>query len=152
MSYKIRRWELEDVDPLLDLASTMWQEGAYSYLKFNKQKLKKNFLLLLATEKGMGWVAEKEQRIIGAMIVQLTSYIFSDELLCADLALYVDPKERKSIFVPIKLINAATAWAKEQGAKEFCPASSVAIASDKVEKLYRFMKFETVGHLFKKRL
>ena len=54
--------------------------------------------------------------------------------------------------MPIRLIKAATEWAKEQGAKEFCPASSVAIASDKVEKLYKFMKFEQVGHLFKKRL
>jgi hypothetical protein len=46
----------------------------------------------------------------------------------------------------------AEEWAKEKGAKEFCPASSMALSSDKVEKLYNFMKFKTVGHLFKKRL
>lgn len=152
MSYKIRKWEVNDFEPLLDLAECMWQEGAYAHLKFSREKLLKNFVHMISTDKGMGWIAEKEKQIIGAMIVHLTTYAFSDEILCNDLALYVHPKERKSIFVPIRLIKAATEWAKEQGAKEFCPASSVAIASDKVEKLYKFMKFERVGHLFKKRL
>tara|TARA_R100001594_G_scaffold95562_1_gene129898 strand:- start:127 stop:588 length:462 start_codon:yes stop_codon:yes gene_type:complete len=153
MTYKIRKWEKQDTYPLLDLAETMWAEGAYNHLQFSKTKLKKTFDFLLANpHKGMGWVAVKDGRIIGTMIVHLTKYIFSDEILCNDLALYVDPKERKSIFVPIRLIKTATEWAKEMGAKEFCPASSVAVASDKVEKLYKFMKFETVGHLFKKRL
>ena len=152
MSYKIRKWEVKDFEPLLDLAETMWQEGAYAHLQFNRAKLLKTFVHLISTDKGMGWIAEREKQIIGAMIVHLTTYVFSDEKLCNDLALYVHPKERKSIFVPIRLIKLATEWAKEQGAKEFCPASSVAIASDKVEKLYKFMKFERVGHLFKKRL
>ena len=42
----------------------------------------------------------------------------------------------------MQLVKKAEAWAKERGAREFCPASSMAIASDKVEKLYNFMKFE----------
>jgi len=152
MSYKIRKWQEADIETLLDLATEMWQEGAYNHLKFDRVKLHNTFNVLYSTEKGMAFVAEKEKQIIGAMIVHLTTYVFSDELLCNDLALYVHPQHRKSIFVPIRLIKAATEWAKEKGAKEFCPASSVAIASDKVEKLYRFMKFDTVGHLFKKRL
>ena len=123
-----------------------------------ENKMRTLDFLLANPSKGMGWVATTEsqntagQKIIGTIIVHLTKYIFSDQVLCNDLALYVDPKERKSIFVPIRLIKTATEWAKEMGAKEFCPASSVAVASDKVEKLYKFMKFETVGHLFKKRL
>lgn len=153
MTYKIRKWEKQDTPSLLDIGETMWAEGAYNHLKFSKTKLKKTLDFIYANpHKGMGWVAVKDGKIIGTMIVHLTSYFFSNEILCNDLALYVYPNERKSAFVPIRLIKTATNWAKEMGAKEFCPASSVAVASDKVEKLYRFMKFETVGHLFKKRL
>jgi hypothetical protein len=152
MTYKIRKWCYNDFDILLDLGETMWSEGAYADMTFDREKVKKTFTTLLSTGKGVGFVAEKQDKIIGGVVVYITKYFFNDEKMCSDLALYVDPKERKSIFVPIRLINAATEWAKEQGAREFRPGSTVEIASDKVEKLYKFMKFETVGHLFKKRL
>ena len=84
--------------------------------------------------------------------MHLTKYFFSDDIFCHDLMLFVDPYKRKSIKVPVKLINLATEWAKEKGAKEFRPASSVDVQTEKVKKLYNFMKFETVGNVFRKRL
>ena len=152
MTYKIRKWSYDDFDTILDLGETMWQEGAYAEMTFDRHKVKNTFNKLLSTGKGIGFVAERDSKIIGGIVIYVSEYFFNREKVCSDLALYVDPNERKSIFVPIRLINAATEWAKEQGAREFRPGSTVELASDRVEKLYKFMKFKTVGHLFKKEL
>lgn len=153
MSYSIRRMEQQDIKPMIDLGESMWSEGAYSYLPYSKSKCEKlGEFIIRNPNVAAGWVAVKQSKIIGMIIVSINKMYFCDEKICNDLLLYVDPKERKSVFVPIKLINKATEWAKEQGAVEFCPASSVAIASDRVAKLYKFLKFDNVGNLFKKRL
>ena len=132
----------------------MLKESVYKFLPYSKEKTKKLGEWIIANpEKAQGFVAvDHEGNIIGMMLVHITKYFFCDEKLCNDLLLYVDPAKRSSITVPIRLIRSATDWARAQGAREFCPGSSVAIASDRVEKLYNFMKFETVGHLFKMRL
>lgn len=149
----IRRMEAKDIEPMVALGEKMWSEGAYNYLNYSADKCRKLGAYAIANpNKITGWVAEQDNEIVGMMMVSINKFFFSDELICNDLFLFVDPTKRKSLMVPIKLITKATQWAKEMGAKEFNPGSSVAIASDKVEKLYRFMKFETVGHLFKKRL
>jgi len=152
MKYNIRKWTYDDFESIIDLGESMWHEGAYAHMTFDRDKVLKMFMTLMSTDKGIGFVAEKQGEIIGGIVVVINNYYFNNEKVANDLALYVDPKHRKSIFVPIRLINAATEWAKEQGAREFRPGSTVEIASDKVEKLYKFMKFKTVGHLFKKEL
>lgn len=149
---KIRPMTARDIEPMIAMGKTMWKEGAYSYLTFSEEKCRKLGNFMLANpDKMAGWVADDDGKIIGMMLVVLNKFYFCDDVICNDLLLFVDPKHRKKLLVPIKLIQKATQWAKDNGAKEFCPGSSVAIASDKVAKLYKFMKFETVGHLFKKR-
>jgi len=149
----IRRWEKEDLDRIVELGAKMWQEGSYSYLLFDERKTKETLNYLMDNPFiGMGWVAEKDGKIIGGIIVHLTKFFFSEQLICNDLALFVDAKERTSLRVPIRLIKEAEEWARLKGAKEFCPASSVRIKSDSVAKLYEFLKYDKVGHLFKKRL
>jgi len=148
----IREWDKKDLETILDLGTLMWKEGAYSYLDFDRQKAKATLNYLMENPFiGMGWVAEKDGKIVGGMVVHLTKFFFSDQMICNDLALYIDPKERTSLRVPIRLIKKAEEWAKLKGAKEFCPASSVQLKSESVAKLYEFLKFDKVGHLFKKR-
>ena len=54
--------------------------------------------------------------------------------------------------LPIKLIKKSEEWARSKGALEFRPASSVGVRIEKVKKLYNFLRFETVGNVFNKRL
>ena len=146
---EIRQWQRKDFPQMIELGDKMHQEGGYKNLSYSKEKLKKFADVLIdKPEKAMGFVAV----VIGMMIVHLSRYFFGDDLFCFDLLLYVAPEKRKSIRVPIKLINASTDWAREKGCKEFRPGSSVGIKSAKVEKLYNFMKFETIGNVFTKRL
>ena len=149
----IRQWEKKDLDQIIELGTLMWKEGAYNYLSFDERKTRDTINYLMDNPFiGMGWVAEKDNKIIGGIIVHLTKFFFSEEMTCSDLALYIDPKERTSLRIPIQLIKKAEEWAKIKGAKEFCPASSVRIKSESVAKLYEFLKYDKVGHLFKKRL
>ena len=149
----IRQWKKEDFKDMIELGEKMANEGTYKNISYSKTKLEKMANTLIdKPEKAMGFVAVENDQIIGMMIVYLSSYFFSNDLFAYDLLLYVDPDKRKSVRVPIKLVNACTDWAREKGAKEFRPGSSVGIKTDKVEKLYNFMKFETIGNIFTKRL
>ena len=150
---QFRKWEKKDFEQMIDLGEKMWKESTYKTISFSRERLQKlGDHFIERPEKGMGFVAIDEDKIIGMIIVHLTKYFFSDDIFCHDLMLFVDPYKRKSIKVPVKLINLATEWAKEKGAKEFRPASSVDVQTEKVKKLYNFMKFETVGNVFRKRL
>mgnify|MGYP003644420833 FL=1 len=150
---KIRQWQRKDFPQMIELGDKMHQEGGYKNLSYSKEKLKKFADVLIdKPEKAMGFVAVEDDVVIGMMIVHLSRYFFGDDLFCFDLLLYVAPEKRKSVRVPIRLINASTDWAREKGCKEFRPGSSVGIKSAKVEKLYNFMKFETIGNVFTKRL
>jgi len=149
----IRQWKKEDFKDMIELGEKMANEGTYKNISYSKTKLEKMANTLIdKPEKAMGFVAVENDQIIGMMIVYLRSYFFSDDLFCHDLLLYVDPYKRKSIKAPIRLINMATDWAKEKGAKEFRPASSVGVEKEKVAKLYKFMKFENIGYVFRKEL
>lgn len=148
----VRKWKKEDFKDMIKLGEKMCNEGAYKNVSYNKKKLETMANKLIDNDKGMGFVAIDNNEIIGMMIVYLRNYFFSDDVFCHDLLLYVDPYKRKSIKVPLKLINMATEWAKEKGAKEFRPASSVGVEKEKVAKLYNFMKFENVGYVFRKEL
>jgi len=148
----VRKWKKEDFKDMINLGEKMCNEGAYKNVSYSKKKLETMANKLIDNDKGMGFVAIDDNEIIGMMIVYLRNYFFSDDVFCHDLLLYVDPYKRKSIKVPVKLINMATEWAKEKGDKEFRPASSVGVEKEKVAKLYNFMKFENVGYVFRKEL
>jgi hypothetical protein len=150
---EFRKWQRQDFEKMIKLGEKMWKEGAYKNLTFSAEKLRKlGDSLIDKPDKGMGFVAIDNDEVIGMMIVYLRNYFFSDDVFCHDLMLFVDPYKRKSIKVPVRLINMATDWAREKGAKEFRPASSVGVEKEKVAKLYNFMKFENVGYVFRKEL
>jgi GNAT superfamily N-acetyltransferase len=153
MTYKIRTFDSNDIDSIVELGHVMHQEGAYHWLPYDRDKLRKLAQNLLETGKGQVWIAElPDRKKIGMYAAYKTQYFFCQETQVIDLLMYVHPDHRNNGFLPIRLIKKATEWAKQQGAREFCPASSVSLSSDRVEKLYNFMKFDTVGHLFKKRI
>lgn len=149
---KISKATKFDIKEIVDLGEIMHQEGAYKWLPYSKSKLTQLANHLIDKDTGVIYVARQDDKIIGMFVCYVTKYFFCDELLANDLLLYVHPEHRHFAMLPIKLVKKGLEWAKAKGAREFCPASSVAIASDKVEKLYNFMKFDTVGHIFKRRL
>ena len=151
---RIREYELEDVKEMVELGELMHKEGAYNFLPYSKSKLYELGKKFKQTDYGNAWIAiDNDDKIIGMYVAFITEYYFCYEKIAQDFLLYVHPEYRdKYPRVSFKLVKKAEEWAKERGAREFCPASSMAMAPEKVEKLYNFMKYKTVGHLFKKRL
>ncbi len=149
----IRTWKQEDIKDLIKLCEMMWAESKFRDIPFSEERLQKQFDYLLKNNfKGTGFIAIENDEIIGAMVIMLSKYFFSEEIFCFDLGLFIKPNKRGSVMLPIKLIKKSEAWAKSKGAIEFRPASSVGVRIDKVKKLYNFLKFETVGNVFNKRL
>jgi GNAT superfamily N-acetyltransferase len=153
MESTIREYELTDLEEMVKLGELMHKEGAYSFLPYSKSKIRELGKKFKVWDYGNAWVAIADGKVIGMYVVFITEYFFCYEKICQDFLLYVHPDYRKkNSTIAIRLIRKAEEWARERGAKEFCPASSMAISSGRLEKLYNFMKFKTVGHIFKKRL
>jgi GNAT superfamily N-acetyltransferase len=149
----IREYTLDDLDEMINLGKLMHEEGAYKFLPYVPSKLKNLGQSIRRDGRGNMWVGLHDNKIVGMYIAFVTEYFFCHEKLAHDLLLYVHPDYRKKCpTMAFRLIKKAEQWAKEQNAKEFCPASSVGLSMGRVEKLYNFMKYETMGNLFKKRL
>jgi GNAT superfamily N-acetyltransferase len=150
---EIREYNLDDVKDMINLGYMMHQEGAYKFLPYAPEKLKLLAESFKKNKQGNMWVGLYENKIIGMYIAFVSEYFFCYEKIASDLLLYVHPDYRKKCpSMAIRLIKKAEEWARQQKAIEFCPASSVGISIGKVAKLYNFLKYDTVGNLFKKRL
>ena len=139
----IREYELEDIKEMAELGEMMHKEGAYSFLPYSKSKCRELGKKFKNWDYGNMWVAESDGKIIGMYIAVITEYYFCYEKLAQDMLLYVHPDHRKGT-IAIRVVYKAEEWARERGAKEFCPASSMAMSSGRLEKLFNFMKFKTV--------
>ncbi len=78
MSYKVRKWQVNDFEPLLDLAECMWQEGAYAHLKFSREQFLQHLLQMISKGTGMCWLADISKHTTRSMIMHLTTYACCD--------------------------------------------------------------------------
>ena len=70
-------WEKKDFEQMIDLGEKMWKESTYKTISFSRERLQKlGDHLIERPEKGMGFVAIDEDKIIGMIIVHLTKYFF----------------------------------------------------------------------------
>ena len=74
---QIRTWKKEDIKPLIKLCEIMWSESKFRDIPFSEERLQKQFDYLLKNNfKGTGFVAVKDNEIIGAMVIMLSKYFF----------------------------------------------------------------------------
>ena len=150
----IREYELEDIKEMAELGEMMHKEGAYSFLPYSKSKCRELGKKFKNWDYGNMWVAESDGKIVGMYIAVITEYYFCYEKLAQDMLLYVHPDHRKGT-IAIRLVKKAEEWAKERGARQFMSATSLTRSPEQISKLkkfFNFMKYETVGNIFKKRL
>jgi GNAT superfamily N-acetyltransferase len=149
----IREYIPEDINDMITLGKMMHQEGAYKFLPYEPQKLIYLHKQFQEYNNGNAWVGIFDNKIVGMYVACVSEYFFCYEKIGTDLLLYVHPEYRsKCPSMAFRLIKKAEQWVKQKGAREFCPASSLAIANKQVAKLYEFMKYRNVGNLFKKEL
>lgn len=153
-NYSIQEYLEEDVEEMIALGARMHQEGAYHYLPYDPERLRQLDREIRAQNRqwGNGWVAKFNGKIIGMYVAYINYYFFCNEKTGSDYFFYVSPDYRNRWpMMAVKLVKQAERWARQQGCREFSPATSVMI-EPKVSKLYEFLKYNTVGNLFKKKL
>ncbi len=148
----IRPIREEDLEQILEMGVRMHGEGAYSFLPFDRDKVRSFILSYVEDhETQCGLVAEENQKIIGMFGGYITPYFFCNEFVACDMVLFVDEAFRGSAAAP-GMIRAFQKWAKDHGASEICLGISTNLDTERTGKFYERMGMSFVGGLYKQRL
>ena len=114
-----------DIQQILILAEMMHAEGKYKHLDFNRAKFGNFILDLMKSKSLVGFVSEKEGKIVGVILSFLTEYFFGNDVFLQGLGFYVLPEKRKGK-VAARLLEEWVKTVNAIKAKEGCmPATSV---------------------------
>jgi GNAT superfamily N-acetyltransferase len=151
-SVNVRCANEEDVPALVELGFQMHQEGAYAFLPFDREKVRRFILNALERpDSNCVLVAEEEGLVIGMLGGYVSDYFFCDERLACDTAFFVQPGHRSGV-AAAKLVRAFRDWAVTQGAREVCLAISSGTRTERVGRFYEHLGLRSVGGVYKQRL
>lgn len=93
----------------------------------------------------------EDEKVMGAFCGNVTEYFFSRERIATDLAIYVNPEDRRFSYKFLnKAVHEFEDWAKHWGAKEVCIAPASGAYSPAFEKYLEKKNFKKVGFITKK--
>jgi GNAT superfamily N-acetyltransferase len=148
----IRPPRYEDIEQLLDMGERMHHEGAYAFLPFDREKVRRMIVSYIhQPETQCGLVAEENGVVFGMFAGYLTDYFFCDEKVACDLILFVD-QERRGSSAAVRLVNAFRDWAAERGAMEICLGVSTNVNRETTGRFYEKLGLLQIGGLYKQRL
>lgn len=130
-----------DVFKVTELAEMMHAESPYRRMKFDKKKLLNILLYKLNTMTLIGFVDEKNEKVIGAIIGYVDQYFFGDQYLLSSYGVYVLPDYRKSKSAA-KLLRAFIGAGKDIGVKEICIRNDNAENQEAIDLLYKKVGFQ----------
>lgn len=141
----IRKALPEDVTQLVNLSQQHLAEtDATNLTGFDADLLIDKFFDALGNDNEQIFVAEKGTRIIGYLWVCIGQvYVWSNQQIGVDRALYVDCKERGT--VGIKLIKRFEQWAKQLGAAGCTLSSMSGITDDRTSGLFTRLGYDNIG-------
>jgi GNAT superfamily N-acetyltransferase len=113
--YCIRRAEQDDVPGIVRLArSFLAVSGFGRWFTLTQEGVEHAVAVLLSWESGVGFVVEREGRIVGAIVGHRCHVWFEpNATIAAELGWWVDPAHRG---VGVSLLRAFEAWGREQKA------------------------------------
>ena len=137
----------EDIPAVVELGRHFLDASPYSNLEFSEAAARRSLqLCLLQPEKNICILSENEEGVIvGALLGAVTSLPFSDDLVAAEIAWWVEPSHRKGS-AGLRMKEAYEYWARKMGAKKISMALLSGPYEDKLDKYYRssgFQKAET---------
>jgi GNAT superfamily N-acetyltransferase len=107
-----------DIPALVALGEVMHDESPrFRALTFDGVRLARTLASVIDGAAGFAMVAEKDGEIVGGLCAMVTPHWSSPDLCGCDLALFVRPDARGSLF-PARLVRAYVAWAKGLGVKD----------------------------------
>jgi GNAT superfamily N-acetyltransferase len=118
----------------------MVAEAEFAYAKPEKHKI----LQLYKNPNAVGFIAIKNDKIIGFISGIFSEYFFSNRKQVSDLGFFVLPEFRGSR-AALKLVKSLETWAKEKGADDLHLGQTTAVEMDKTKQFYERLGYKTVG-------
>lgn len=140
----IRPATFDDIPMILVLATTMHEESRYRRMKFAPARMAELTARLIAYPDGLVLVAERDGKIVGTMLAQISPHWFTDDVIAFEYGVYVLAEHRGSMF-GAHMIRRFTRWAKQHGAKMIDLGITTAITEDRTTAFYERMGFARVG-------
>lgn len=141
-----------DINAIIAMAKTFQQNSLYKDCGFDKDKVFNIILQSMDPNSNMFMVVGLvDGKILGAFCGNVTEYYFSRQKIASDLAVYVNPDDRRFAY---KFLNKAIAdfeaWAKQKGAREICIAGTSGAYGPAFEKYLQKQNYTNVGFITKK--
>lgn len=145
----IRHIELNDVPALCDLAKIMHAEGRYNVIPFQEHKFLSIIENNIKNGSFVGFVAEKDGNIVGAVAGYVCEYFFSYNKILCDYGVFVLPTFR-NYRISSSLIRHFVNEGIAQGVSEICMGSSNMDDPEVLDALYAHCGLRKVGSIYKK--
>ena len=133
-----------DIFSIVDLAEEMHAESQYNHIKFNKKKLTNGLLVALANFSLVGFVDDKEKKIVGAVVGLVDTFLFSDDFFLQGKGFYVTQNYRKSK-TGINLLREFISGGKKIGVKQISMDTACAADYNHLDPLFKKAGFKKVG-------
>jgi GNAT superfamily N-acetyltransferase len=143
----IRNATHSDVATLIRLGGELHQESSFASTRWNPEKAERAVRNLIDNEQ-FCIVYERDGKIAGFMGGYATQPWYSDDLIAADLSLYITPGFRGSGMAAVRMIKAFTDWAKDAGVTQIRPGVSTGVIGSAAERLYQSLGYSRSGCLF----
>ncbi|CAM4032090.1 GNAT family N-acetyltransferase [Ectopseudomonas alcaliphila] len=144
----IRPATIDDIPRLVELGHLLHQTSRYSSHAYDGDVVG-SFMAQLIAGTGVVFVAERDGKVIGALLGGITEQWFSTELLAFEYAFFVEPGARHGI-ISARLVQALTTWAELRGAKHVQIGVTTGINVEGTAQFYRAHGFQDAGLFFEK--
>jgi len=140
----IRRYGLNDIEPMLTILETDLKDTIYRDMKFSHTKLGDTLRGNVGNTQFFGNLAVEEEKIIGGLVATVVAPMFSYEVIAYDHFFYVVP-DKRSLGVATALVAGYIEWAKERKVRRVVLSNSMRRNVDTFARLATRLGFEQDG-------
>lgn len=140
----IRRYELGDIELMLDSLEGDLKTTIYRDIKFSREKLGDVLRGNVGNSQFFGNLVVENDQVIGGLVATVACPLFSYEAIAYDHFFYVQPSHR-SIGAATALVASYVAWAKERKVRRVTLSNSMGRYIKEYASLATRLGFEQVG-------
>ena len=144
--------DMEDLEPLVELARAFIEESIYASEGFDEVSVRRLFEATIHKPSEFAVFYLKEDGVIqGFYLMGIASRFFNKCCYAADLGVYLRP-EIRGRYLSVRMVVAAEKWAKQHGAESLYMGISAGINVERTERLYSLFGYTKACLTFKKEL
>lgn len=142
----IRRYEINDISPMLDILQSDLKETIYKDMKFSRQKLTDILTGNVKNSQFFLNVAIDDEKIVGGLCAIIGTPLFSWEAIAYDHFFYIKP-EKRAMGLATELVATYVEWAKERRVRRVTLSNSMGRNVEQFARLASRHGFEQVGSI-----